>query len=114
MACSLEKLVVATSDNAGAAVEVVATSVYACSAKDVASDNDVASSKDACFSKGVYDSIDAVAVVFAAVFTPCTLIVYLLFFGLIISTKCHPYYSSRYQFTIQIKIVFRKEDHPHT
>ena len=49
MACSLEKLVVATSDNAGAAVEVVATSVYACSAKDVASDNDVASSKGVAF-----------------------------------------------------------------
>ena len=60
MACSLEALTVATDDYAGAAVEVVATSVDDCSAKYVSAYNDVDTDKG--MASKVADSEEAGAV----------------------------------------------------
>ena len=38
-------------------------------------------------------------------------VIFLFSFGPIVSTQCHRYRSSRYKFTVQVKISFHKEYH---
>ena len=81
-------------------------------AKGASSANDVASAEGACYAEGVAASVDATAVIFDLVLTPRPVRVYFLFFGPIISTRCHRYRSISYQFTVWVKIAFHKEDFP--
>eukprot|EP00978_Attheya_sp_CCMP212_P035716 scaffold157172_cov66-Attheya_sp.AAC.2 len=75
----------------------------------------------AAASKGVDASVDATAVDsakgpdsaadFARVLAPRLVRLCFLFPPIVYTHQCHQYQSSKYQFTVQVKIAFHKEDH---
>ena len=67
---------------------------------------------DAFVDSAAVDSFkwDGSAKDFDHVLAPCP-VSFLLFFGPIVYIQCHRYWSSRYQFTVQVDIIFHKEYH---
>jgi hypothetical protein len=116
-ACSLEGSSIADTKDAGAAVEEF-DRVWARSSVDVAAA--VAGDVDAAASEGEDSSANAVPVDtpkgvnsaedFAPFLAPRPVRMFFLFRP-IVYTQCHRYRSSKYQFTVQVKIAFHKEDH---